>query len=182
MKRYEQPFISKSSNSDSVSISTSLNKSITQNFTLSSRKTNCCSASSAGVQSKTLVSNSTSFPNITRICISSTVPITNTSCNRLFDKKSYSLSCSDTTGKSFLSTAFQISTSCNVNFNDKSYFSRYSNVFPKPIAKDMKHSSIKIEDPLHLEDGILSDGAMEIAHRFTKVNMMLLHIGKRQYI
>ena len=34
----EQPFISKSSNSDSFSISTSVNKSIPQNFTVSSSK------------------------------------------------------------------------------------------------------------------------------------------------
>ena len=93
----EQPFISKSSNSDSISISTSFNKSIPQNFTVSSSKIKCCLASSTGVQGKTLVSNSTSFSDITSKCISSTVPVTNTSCNINFDKKSYSLSCSDTT-------------------------------------------------------------------------------------
>ena len=71
----EQPFISKSSNSDSISISTSFNKSIPQNFTVSSSKIKCCLASSTGVQGKTLVSNSTSFSDITSICISSTVPL-----------------------------------------------------------------------------------------------------------
>ena len=45
----EQPFISKFSNSDSVPISTSVNKSIPQNFTVSSSKTKCCFASSTGV-------------------------------------------------------------------------------------------------------------------------------------
>ena len=115
----EQPFISKSSNSDSISISTSFNKSIPQNFTVSSSKIKCCLASSTGVQGKTLVSNSTSFPDITSKCISSTVPVTNTSSNINFDKKSYSLSCSDNTSKSFLSTVSQINTSCNVNSNDK---------------------------------------------------------------
>ena len=44
-----------------------------------------------------------------------------------------------------------------VNSNDKSYSSSYSKVYPKPIAKDVKYSSFKIEDPLPLEDGILSD-------------------------
>ena len=49
-------------------------------------------------------------------------PVTNTSCNINFDKKSYSLSCSDTISKSFLSAVSQINTSCNVKSNDKSYF------------------------------------------------------------
>ena len=105
-----------------------------------------------------MVSNSTSFSDITIKCISSSLPVTNTSCNINLDKKSYSLSCSDTTSKTFSSTVSQINTSCNVNSNDKSYSSSYSKVFSKPIAKDMKHSSFKIEDPLPLEDGILSDG------------------------
>ena len=51
-----------------------------------------------------------------------------------------------------------MSASCNVNSNDKSYSSSYSKVFSKPIVKDMKYSSFKIEDPPPLEDGILSDG------------------------
>ena len=157
MNSSEQPFISTSSNSDAISISTSFNKSIPQNFTVSSSKIKCCLASSTGVQGKTLVSNSTSFSDITSKCISSTVPVTNTSCNINFDKKSYSLSCSDTTSKSFLSTVSQINSSCNVNSNDKSYSLSYSKVFSKPIAKDMKYYSFKIEDPLPLEDGILSD-------------------------
>ena len=63
-----------------------------------------------------------------------------------------------TTSKSFLSTVSQINTSCNVNSNDKSYSLSYSKVFSKPIVKDMKYSSFKIEDPPSLEDGILSDG------------------------
>ena len=86
----EQPFISKSSNSDSNSISTSFNKSIPHNF--SSSKIKCCLTSSTRVQGKTLVSNSTSFSDITSKCISSTVPVTKTSCNINFDTKSYSLS------------------------------------------------------------------------------------------
>ena len=180
LNSFEQPFISKSSNSDSISMSTSFNKSIPQNFTVSSSKIKCCLASSTGVQGKTLVSNSTSFSDITSKCISSTVPVTNTSCNINFDKKSYSLSCSDTTSKSVLSAVSQINTSCNVNSNDKSYSSSYSKLFSKPIAKDMKHSSFKIEDPLSLEDGIFLMN--QIAHVFTKVNMMLIHIGKRHHI
>ena len=63
-----------------------------------------------------------------------------------------------TTSKSFLSTVSQINTSCNVNSNDESYSLSYYKVFSKPISKDMKYSSFKIEDPLPLEDGILSDG------------------------
>ena len=46
----EQPFISKSANSESISISTSVNKSIPQNFTVSSSKIKYCLASSTGVQ------------------------------------------------------------------------------------------------------------------------------------
>ena len=103
-----------------------------------------------------MVSNSTSFSDITSKCISSTVPVTNTSCN--FDEKSYSLSCSDTTSKSILSAVSQINTSCNVNSNDKSYSLSYCKVFSRPITKDMKFQSLKIEDPLPLEDEILSDG------------------------
>ena len=74
----EQPFIFKSSSSDSISISTSVNKSIPQNFTVSSSKIKYCLASSTGVQGKTLVSNSTSFSDITSKCALSTVPVTNT--------------------------------------------------------------------------------------------------------
>ena len=62
-------------------MSTYFNKSIPQNFTVSSSQIKCCLASSTGVQGKTLVSNSTSFADITDKCISSTVPVTNTSCN-----------------------------------------------------------------------------------------------------
>ena len=180
LNSFEQPFVSKSSNSDSISMSTPFNKSIPQNFTVSSSKIKCCLASSTGVQGKALVSNSTWFSDIARKCISSTVPVTNTSCNINFDKKSYSLSCSDRTSKSFLPAVSQINTSCNVKSNDKSYSLSYSKVFSKPIVKDMKYSSFKIEDPPPLEDGILSDGPL--AHVFTKVNMMLLHIGKRHHI
>ena len=154
----EQTFISKSSNSDAISISTSFNKSILQNFTVSSSKIKCFLGSSTGVQGKTLVSDSTSFSDIASKCISSKVPVTNTSCNINFDKKPYSLSCSDTTSKSFLSTVSQINASCNLNFNDESYSLSYSKVFSKAIAKNMKYSFFKIEDPLLLEDGILSDG------------------------
>ena len=50
-----------------------------------------------------------------------------------------------------------MSASCNVNSNDKSYSSSYSKVFSKPIARDAKFSSFKTEDPLPLEDGVLSD-------------------------
>ena len=109
----EKHFISKSSNSESISISTSVNKFIPQNFTVSSSKIKYCLASSTGVQGKTLVSNSTSFSDITNKCVLSTVPITNTSRNINSNKKSYSsLSCSDTSSKSFLSTVSQINTSC----------------------------------------------------------------------
>ena len=69
-----------------------------------------------------------------------------------------SLSFSDTTSKSFLSTSFQTNTSCNVNFNNKSYSSRYSKVFSKSVATDLKYCSFKTEDSLSLEDGALSDG------------------------
>ena len=55
-----QSFISKSSNSDSISNSTSFNKSIPKDFTVSS-EIKYCLASSTGVQGKTLVSNSASF-------------------------------------------------------------------------------------------------------------------------
>ena len=78
------------------------------------------------------------------------------------NEKSYSsLSCSDTTSKSFLSTVSQINISCNVNSNDKSYSSSYSKVFSKPIAKGVKYSSFKTEDPLPLDDGVLSDGPVD---------------------
>ena len=50
-----------------------------------------------------------------------------------------------------------MSSSCNVNSNDKSYSSSYSKVFSKSIARDAKFSSFKTEDPLPLEDGVLSD-------------------------
>ena len=53
----EQHFISKSSNSDSISISKSVNKSFPLNFTVSSSKIEYCLASSTRVQGKTLVSN-----------------------------------------------------------------------------------------------------------------------------
>ena len=49
LNSFEQTFISKSSNSDSISMSTSFNKSIPQNFTVSSNKIKCCLASSSGV-------------------------------------------------------------------------------------------------------------------------------------
>ena len=111
---------------------------------------------------KTLVSYSASFSDITSKCVLSTVPVTNTSCNINSNKKSYSsLSCSDTTSKSFLSTVSQINTSCNVNSNDKSCSSSYSQVFFKPIAKDVKDSSFKTEDPLPLEDRALFDGPVD---------------------
>ena len=160
-------------------MSTFFNKSIPQNFTVSSSKIKCCLASSTGFQGRALVSNSTSFSDSTSKCISSTVPVTNTSCNINFDKKSYSLSCSDTTSKSFI-CSFSNITSCNVKSNDKSYSLSYSKVFSKPIVKDMKYSSFKIKDPLPLEDGILSDGPESSC--IYKVDMMLLHIGKRHQI
>ena len=154
----EQPFISKSSNPESISISTSVNKFIPQNFTVSSSKIKYCLASSTGVQDKTLVSNSTSLSAITSKCVLCIVSITNTSRNINSNKKSYSsLLCSDTTSKSFLSPVSQINTSCNVNSNDKSYSSSYSKVFSKPIAKDVKNPSFKTEDPLPMEDEALSD-------------------------
>ena len=55
----EQPFISKSSNSDSIAILTSVNKSIPIKFTVSSHKIKYYLASLTGVQGKTLVRNST---------------------------------------------------------------------------------------------------------------------------
>ena len=58
----EQPFISKSSNADSISISY-VNKSIPQNLTFSGSKIKYCLASSTEVQGKTLKSNSMSFLN-----------------------------------------------------------------------------------------------------------------------
>ena len=154
----EQPFISKSSNYDSVSISTSVNKSIPQNFTVTSSKFKYCLASSTGVQGKTLVSNSTSFSDITSRYVLSTVPVTKNSCNK---KSCSSLSCSDTTSKSFLYIVSQIKTSCNVKSGDKSYSSSYSKVFFKSIAKYVKHSSFRTEDPLPLEDGIFSGGPVD---------------------
>ena len=164
--------------SDSISISTSANKSIPQNFTVSSSKLKYCLAGSTGVQGKTLVSNCTSFSDTTSKCVLSTVPVTNTSYNINSNKKSYSsLSCSDTTSKSFLSTVSQINTSCNVSSNYKLYSSSYS----KPIAKDVKYSFFKTEDLLPLEDGILSDGPVDSSCIY-KVNMMLLHIEKKHHI
>ena len=74
MNSSEQAFISEPSNSDSISISTSANKSIPQNFTVYSSKIKCCLAGSTGVQG-----NSTSFSGITSKCILSKVPVTNTS-------------------------------------------------------------------------------------------------------
>ena len=62
------------------------------------------------------------------------------------------------TSKPFLSIVPHINTSSNLNSNDKSYFSSYSMVFFKPIAKDVKYSSRKTEDPLPLKDGFFSDG------------------------
>ena len=50
LNSFEQPFVSKPSNSDSVSMSTSFNKSIPQNFTVSSSKIKCCLANSTGAQ------------------------------------------------------------------------------------------------------------------------------------
>ena len=50
-----------------------------------------------------------------------------------------------------------MNTSCNANSNDKSYSSSYSKVFSKSIVRDAKFSSFKTEDPLPLEDGVLSD-------------------------
>ena len=61
----EQSFISKSSNFDSISVSTSVNKSILENFTFSTSRIKYCLASSIGVHGKTLVSNSMSFSDIT---------------------------------------------------------------------------------------------------------------------
>ena len=47
-----------------IPITTSVNKPLPQNFTVSSSKIKYCLASSTGVQDKTLVSNSTSFSDI----------------------------------------------------------------------------------------------------------------------
>ena len=86
----EQPFISKSPSSDCISISTSVNNSFPPNFTVSCSKIKYYLASSTGIQGKTLVSNCTTFQDITSKCILSTVPVTNTSCNMNTNKKSYS--------------------------------------------------------------------------------------------
>ena len=52
-------------------------------------------------------------------------------------------------------------------------------VFSEPIAKDVKHSSFKTEDPLLLEDGVLPDGPVDSSCIYkTKYDMMLLHMGK----
>ena len=105
-----------------------------------------------------MVSNSTSFSDITGKCVLST----DTSCNINFSKKSYSsLSCSDTSSKSFLSTVSQIKTSCLCKHIDESYSSNYSKVFSKPIAKDIMYSSFKTEDLIPFDDGILSDGPVD---------------------
>ena len=94
----EQPFISESSNFDSISIPTFVNKSIPKNFTVSNSRIRFCLASSAGVQGKTSVSNSTSISDFTIKRVLSTVPLTNTSCNINSNKKSHpALSYSDTT-------------------------------------------------------------------------------------
>ena len=152
-------FISTSSNSDSISMSKSVNKSFPKNFTVSNGKIKCCLASSTVFQGKALVIYSMSFPDISSKCVLSTVPVTSTSCNINCNKKSYfALSCSNTTSKSFLSAVFQINTSCNVNSNDKSYSSNHSKAFSKPIAANVKYSSFKTEDHLSLEDRVLSNG------------------------
>ena len=87
----EQPFISKSSNSDSISISTCVNKPIPQNFTVSSSKIKYCLASSTGVQGKTLVSNCTSFSDITSKCVLSIALVTSTSHHINSNKKNHIL-------------------------------------------------------------------------------------------
>ena len=118
MNGLEQPYVSKSSNYDSNSIWTSFNKSITKSFTVSKSKIRYCLASSTGVQGKTLVCSSTSLvcsstSDITSKRVLSTVPLTSTSCNINYNKKSYSsLSYSDTRSKSFLSKVSQTNTSC----------------------------------------------------------------------
>ena len=84
----EQPFISKSPSSDCISVSTSVNNYFPPNFTVSCSKIKYYLASS--IQGKTLVSNSTTFQDITSKCVLSTVPVTNTSCNMNTNKKSYS--------------------------------------------------------------------------------------------
>ena len=109
-----------------------------------------------------MVSNSTSFSDVTSKCALSTVSVTNASCDLNSNKKSYSsLSCSDTTSKSFLSTVSQRNTLYNVNCSDKSYSSNCSRVFSKPIIADIKYSSFKTEAPLPLEDGVLSYGPVD---------------------
>ena len=50
----EQPFISKSSNFDSISNSTSVNKYTPKDFTISISKIKYCLTSSTGIQGKTL--------------------------------------------------------------------------------------------------------------------------------
>ena len=75
----------------------------------------------------------------------------------------------------------QINTSCNVNSKDKSYSSSYSKVFSKSIAKDKTYCSFETEDPLPFEGGIFFLMDEQIAHVFTQVNVVLLHIGKRHH-
>ena len=75
-------------------------------------------------------------------------------CNS--NEKSYSsLSYSDTTTKSFLSTVSQITTSCNVNSNDKHILEAIVRSFSKAIAAEVKYFPFKTEDPLPLEDEVL---------------------------
>ena len=89
----EQPFISKSYNSDSISLSTSVKKSFPKHFTVSNSKIKYCLASSTVVQDKALVSNFMSFSDIISRRAFSTIPVTNTLCNTNYIKKSYILIC-----------------------------------------------------------------------------------------
>ena len=117
LNRTEQPFIFNSFISDSIYISTSVNISLPKNFTVSSSRVKYCLASSNGVQGKALVRNSMLFSDVTSKCVLSILlsmcfSNKHSSCNINSNKKSYSsLSYSDTSSKSSLSTVSQINTS-----------------------------------------------------------------------
>ena len=101
-----------------------------------------------------LVRNSMLFSDVTSKCVLSILlsmcfSNKHSSCNINSNKKSYSsLSYSDTSSKSSLSTVSQINTSWNVNSNYKSCSSRHANIFSKHITSCVKCSSFKIEDIL----------------------------------
>ena len=117
LNRIEQPFISNSFISDSISISTSANISLPKNFTVPSSKVKYCLASSNGVQFKAFVRNPMLFADLTSKCVLSIVlsmcfSNKHSSYYINSNKKSYSsLPYSDTSSKSSLSTFSQINTS-----------------------------------------------------------------------